>query len=259
MKQILLHRYVVFLCNYLTCWADILQEQSKSDAEKLIADVTNLVSDHIRRQKELVCFVRMCTLFFSNFLLTYLFYVSFQNFINSRADRSTQDWLILEKVLWQTRHSWMDMFHRWKALQQMQKGNGRHFLHKRKVMPKIVLITLLQNIAIWRNSFSNGKFGSICCSYSWLILCICSLILSFFIWLSVNTAESAFKHLKRTHESVNKMGNEHVSTMASIIRSAVNKFYWTPFSPLYINGIMGKKSISFWYITLLMFIFDNYF
>ena len=53
------------------------------------------------------------------------------------------------------------------------------------------------------------------------MLCICSLILSFSIWLSVNTAESAFKHLKRTHESVNKMGNEHVSTMASIIRSVV--------------------------------------
>ena len=159
--------------------------------------------------------------FFSNFLLTHLFLCNFSKFINSQADRSTQDWLILEKVLWQTRHSWMDMFHRWKALQQMQKGNGRHFLHKRKVMPKIVLITLLQNIAIWRNSFSNGKFGSICCFYSWLMLCICSLILSFSIWLSVNTAESAFKHLKRTHESVNKMGNEHVSTMASIIRSVV--------------------------------------
>lgn len=220
MKKILLHRYVVFLCNYLICWADLFQEQSKSDAEKLIADVTNLVSDHIRRQKELVCIVRMCTLF-SNFLLTHLFLCNFSKFINSQADRSTQDWLILEKVLWQTRHSWMDMFHRWKALQQTQKGNGRHFLHKRKVMPKIVLITLLQNIAIWRNSFSNGKFGSICCFYSWLMLCICSLILSFSIWLSVNTAESAFKHLKRTHESVNKMGNEHVSTMASIIRSVV--------------------------------------
>ena len=159
--------------------------------------------------------------FFLIFLLTHLFLCNFSKFINSQADRSTQDWLILEKVLWQTRHSWMDMFHRWKALQQTQKGNGRHFLHKRKVMPKIVLITLLQNIAIWRNSFSNGKFGSICCFYSWLMLCICSLILSFSIWLSVNTAESAFKHLKRTHESVNKMGNEHVSTMASIIRSVV--------------------------------------
>ncbi|KAJ0028790.1 hypothetical protein Pint_36047 [Pistacia integerrima] len=30
------------------------EEQSKSDAEKLIADMTNLVSDHIRRQKDLV-------------------------------------------------------------------------------------------------------------------------------------------------------------------------------------------------------------
>lgn len=31
------------------------QEQSRSDAEKLIAEVTSLVSNHMRRQKELVC------------------------------------------------------------------------------------------------------------------------------------------------------------------------------------------------------------
>lgn len=30
------------------------QEQSRSDAEKLIADMTSLVSNHICRQKELV-------------------------------------------------------------------------------------------------------------------------------------------------------------------------------------------------------------
>lgn len=33
-----------------------VQEQSKSDAKKLFADISNLVSNHIQRQKELVCF-----------------------------------------------------------------------------------------------------------------------------------------------------------------------------------------------------------
>ncbi|PHT25215.1 hypothetical protein CQW23_35149 [Capsicum baccatum] len=33
------------------------EEQSRSDAEKLIAEMTSLVSNHMRRQKELVCFL----------------------------------------------------------------------------------------------------------------------------------------------------------------------------------------------------------
>lgn len=31
------------------------QEQSRSEEEKLLANITNLVSDHMRRQRELVC------------------------------------------------------------------------------------------------------------------------------------------------------------------------------------------------------------
>lgn len=50
--------YILLQC--LTCFAYYMQEQSKSDAEKLIADMTSLVSNHIRRQKELVC---RCLLF----------------------------------------------------------------------------------------------------------------------------------------------------------------------------------------------------
>lgn len=47
----------------------ILQEQSKSDAEKLITDMTNLVSNHMRRQKELVYFLsfNLLCLTFVNF------------------------------------------------------------------------------------------------------------------------------------------------------------------------------------------------
>lgn len=48
--------------------------------------------------------------------------------------------------------------------------------------------------------------------------------LRFFHFFSVNTAESAFKHLKRTHETVNEMGNKHVSAMVSLIRLVVLDF-----------------------------------
>lgn len=40
---------------FLTSVVHYVQEQTKSDTEKLIADVTSLVSSHMRRQKELVC------------------------------------------------------------------------------------------------------------------------------------------------------------------------------------------------------------
>lgn len=44
---------MVMIVDILFC---SLQEQSKSDTEKLIADMTSLVTDHIRRQKDLVSF-----------------------------------------------------------------------------------------------------------------------------------------------------------------------------------------------------------
>ncbi|XVE96398.1 hypothetical protein REPUB_Repub02eG0218200 [Reevesia pubescens] len=42
------------LLKFLTHQVYAMQEQSKSDADKLIADMTNLVYNHVRRQKELV-------------------------------------------------------------------------------------------------------------------------------------------------------------------------------------------------------------
>lgn len=39
------------------CRSFFVQEQSRSDTEKLIADMTSLVSNHIRRQMDLVCFL----------------------------------------------------------------------------------------------------------------------------------------------------------------------------------------------------------
>lgn len=55
--------YSAFLCFFIL-WKQLtskgydLQEQSKSDAEKLIADISSLVTSHISRQKEMVYFFR---------------------------------------------------------------------------------------------------------------------------------------------------------------------------------------------------------
>ena len=51
------------------------------------------------------------------------------------------------------------MFTQWRVWQMMQKENGNRFQHKQKMMLKMVLITLLQSIAVWRYFYSNGKFS----------------------------------------------------------------------------------------------------
>lgn len=53
------HCTYIFCYNFLTCQFYATQEQSKSDAEKLIANISNLVTDHICRQKEMVCVLLM--------------------------------------------------------------------------------------------------------------------------------------------------------------------------------------------------------
>lgn len=49
-----------------------VQEQSKSESEKLIADMTSLISDHIRRQVHLVGFWR-------SFLIHYYIFLAFMD------------------------------------------------------------------------------------------------------------------------------------------------------------------------------------
>lgn len=77
---------------YLTSCAYLSQEQSKSEAEKLIADMANLVSSHVRRQKELVCFV----------------YISLSDLLISVSITYVQNYLRVElagrcKACWSTR------------------------------------------------------------------------------------------------------------------------------------------------------------
>lgn len=62
-----------------------------------------------------------------------------------------------------------------------------------------------------------------------MLFCLLFSILLLVFWssfhfFSVNTAESAFKHLKKTHEAVNEMGNKHVSAVVSHIRLVVLDF-----------------------------------
>lgn len=48
------------------------------------------------------------------------------------------------------------------------------------------------------------------------------ILSSKFCLFSINTAESAFKHTKRTHEVVNEMGTKHISASVSLIRFVVD-------------------------------------
>lgn len=134
------------------------EEQSKSDAEKLIADVTNLVSNHIRRQKELVD-TRLVDLRESA--------IANKTFLDGHVSS-------MEGITTDAKRKWQEFS------------------------------TQAENDAKESADYSAAKH------------CRIEILLQ----QCVNTAESAFKHLKGTHESVNKMGNDHVSTMASLIRNA---------------------------------------
>ncbi|KAG2686633.1 hypothetical protein I3843_09G015600 [Carya illinoinensis] len=134
------------------------EEQSKFEADKLIADVTSLVSDHIQRQKELVdtrlVDIRESAIANKAFLDIH---VSSMEGITTDAKR------------------------KWQAFSTQAE-----------------------------NDANDGA------EYSAAKHCRMEVL----VQQCVNTAESAFKHLKRTHERVNEMGSKHVSAMVSLIRNA---------------------------------------
>ncbi|KAJ4705284.1 Kinesin-like protein [Melia azedarach] len=134
------------------------EEQSKSDAEKLIADMTSLVSNHIRRQKELVD-ARLVDLRESA--------AANKTFLDGHVSS-------MEGIT-------TDAKRKWQAF-SMQAEN-------------------------------DAKDGA---DYSSAKHCRMELLLQ----QCVSTGESAFKHWKRTCESVNEMESKHVSAMVSFTRDA---------------------------------------
>ncbi|XP_052174381.1 kinesin-like protein KIN-5C isoform X2 [Diospyros lotus] len=131
--------------------------ESKSDAEKLIADVTNLVSHHIRRQKELVD-ARLVGLKET--------VIGNKTFLDEHVSS-------MKGITTDAKRKWQEF--------SMQADNDA------------------QDSA----DFSAAKH------------CRMELLLQ----QCVNTVETASQHWKRTHESVNERGSQHVSTMMALVRN----------------------------------------
>ncbi|KAJ9695076.1 hypothetical protein PVL29_010530 [Vitis rotundifolia] len=134
------------------------EEQSKSDAEKLIADMTNLVSKHIRRQKELV-----------DARLIDLRETAIGNKVSLDGHVSS-----MEGITTEAKRKWEEF--------SMEAENDA------------------KDSAV----FAAAKH------------CRMELLLQ----QCVSTAETASKHWKRTHDSVNEMGGTHVSAMLSLVKNA---------------------------------------
>ncbi|RVX11854.1 Kinesin-like protein KIN-5C [Vitis vinifera] len=134
------------------------EEQSKSDAEKLIADMTNLVSKHIRRQKELV-----------DARLVDLRETAIGNKVSLDGHVSS-----MEGITTEAKRKWEEF--------SMEAENDA------------------KDSAV----FAAAKH------------CRMELLLQ----QCVSTAETASKHWKRTHDSVNEMGGTHVSAMLSLVKNA---------------------------------------
>ncbi|KAK9921316.1 hypothetical protein M0R45_029829 [Rubus argutus] len=134
------------------------EEQSKSDTEKLIANISNLVTDHICRQKEMVD-AKL---------------VDFRE--SAIAEKSFLDGHVssVDGIATDAKRKWMEF--------SMQAEH-------------------------------DAKDGV---DYSAAKHCRMEVLLQ----QCVSTADSASQHWKRTQDSVNDMGNKHVSAMGSLIRNA---------------------------------------
>ncbi|OIT27551.1 PREDICTED: kinesin-like protein KIN-5C [Nicotiana attenuata] len=133
------------------------EEQSRSDAEKLIADMTSLVSNHMRRQKELVG-ARL---------------VDLRETVSGNRTFLDGHVSSMEGITTDAKRKWQDFY-------MQAEGETKE-----------------------NADFSAAKH---CRMESLMQKC-------------VSTAETALKRWQSTHESVNNMGNEHVSTMNSVVRN----------------------------------------
>ncbi|KAJ8899611.1 hypothetical protein K2173_018585 [Erythroxylum novogranatense] len=134
------------------------EEQSKSDAEKLVTDINNLVSNHIKRQKELVD-VRLGNL----------------------RENATGNKIFLEGHVSSMEGTTTEAKRKWQEFSIQAENNAKD-----------------------------------CADYSAAKHCRMELLLQ----QCLTTAESATKHWKRTHESVNEMGRKHVSALMSLTKNA---------------------------------------
>ncbi|KAJ8537625.1 hypothetical protein K7X08_014165 [Anisodus acutangulus] len=133
------------------------EEQSRSDAEKLIADVTSLVSNHMRRQKELVG-ARL---------------VDLKETVSENKTFLDGHVSSMEGITTDAKRKWQDFY-------MQAEGETKE-----------------------NADFSAAKH------------CRVELLMQ----KCVNTTETALKRWQSTHALVNDMGNQHVSTMHSVVRN----------------------------------------
>ncbi|XP_010505150.1 PREDICTED: kinesin-like protein KIN-5C [Camelina sativa] len=136
------------------------EAQSKSDTEKLIADLTNLVSSHIRRQHELV-----------------------DSRLHNFKDAVSSNKTFLDEHVSAVNNLANDAKRKWETFSMQAENEAREGA-----------------------DFSAAKH------------CRMELLLQ----QSVGHAESAFKHCKRTHESLKEMNSKQVTDVSSLVRSACN-------------------------------------
>ncbi|KAM3217823.1 hypothetical protein T459_22424 [Capsicum annuum] len=133
------------------------EDQSRSDAEKLIAEMTSLISNHMRRQKELVG-ARL---------------VDLRETVSANKTFLDGHVSSMEGITTDAKRKWQDFY------TQAEGGTKENA------------------------DFSAAKH------------CRMELLMQ----KCVNTTETALKRWQSTHESVKDMGNQHVSTMHSVVRN----------------------------------------
>ncbi|KAF6156311.1 hypothetical protein GIB67_013755 [Kingdonia uniflora] len=134
------------------------EEQSKSEAEKLLADVTNLVSNHIRRQKELV-----------------------DERLVSFRETTVENKAFLDKHTSSIEGITTDAKRKWQAFSMQAENDAKDSA-----------------------DFSAAKH------------CRMELLVK----QCISTVSTASMHWKKAHDSVNKMGSEHVSSMEFLVRNS---------------------------------------
>ncbi|KAJ6743247.1 KINESIN MOTOR DOMAIN-CONTAINING PROTEIN-RELATED [Salix viminalis] len=141
----------------ITDFQEAYEEQSKSNAEKLVADINNLVSNHLLLQKELVD-ARLVDL----------------------RETATGNKAFLDAHVSSMECVSTDAKRKWQEF-SMQADDGAKDIADYSAAKHCRLESLLQQC--------------------------------------VSTAGSAFEHWQKTHDSVNKMGNNHVSELVLLTRN----------------------------------------
>ncbi|KAK1300158.1 hypothetical protein QJS10_CPB13g01540 [Acorus calamus] len=160
------------------------EEQTQFETEKLLADLTNLVSNHMQRQKELVCLgsLNADLQLHSNFLSNGVTGLQVDVRLVGLRDASIENKAFLDEHKSIMECATSDAKRKWQAFSAQAENHSKDSA-----------------------DFSAAKH------------CRMELLLQ----QCVNTVDGASKHWKKTHESINEMSSEHVTAVEAIVRNAV--------------------------------------